>query len=850
MMRERNTNTFSTSGLAGREDLYEVLRPIGSGSFGQVFLVVHRLERRQYVMKSIELKSTTLEGREAAELEVRLLSAVRHPHIVTYRESFVNNAGHLCIFMEYCEHGDVFTYLQEAKKAGKVPDEGGLLQWFIQISLALHALHLKKILHRDLKTQNIFLTGNRSQSIFALKLGDFGIATVLNSTHELAKTQIGTPFYMSPELINNKPYSYKSDVWGLGCVLYEIINGQRAFDAQGLNGLALKIIKGNYTPITSACSPGTRSLIKSMLNRNPKNRPTLKEILHLSSIRPRILHAHRNAVNAGPQESRVGIEQALNNQLSTLGLGGLVNCPGAGPKRDRGRTLQLLEKAKLRKKREEEELHRTAALLAQCLGELPPSPPSPQGELQSAGPPRDAEQRHSHYGSLELSQDQPWVETPREDSQEDTMMPAMSHRDRILMDKERRREEAQRREEMELRKIREANLAQQAGFAHQRERERARVGERKGSKSVPGRERASSGVGGLASPCETCGAGGSAAVCSSASHERPAPHERRRRSPPIRSRAHSKEVVGPGDGYFDNSNMEPWHPDPSRRGNAMPSPRRRGRRTTSDPSPPPALYGEPMPPHQAPRNGGAHVSWRSSDVNFRGAPPARQPMHSVCLEALDAPERGGGASDRERVSFNWCSEDSYSSGSLSEVDEWEASSVTGWSHDNPKRQRNLQQRIDSCRAAICRHKMTIAMLQYSAAHTQEQEGEAEAERPRLESLYPGSGDEGGSSVGLPPMAPHALLANSHWPLGGAAPGTPAFVQDFAARLQRRCLEGLGLEKFRAARRCLRALLDAAEVPGAVRSQMLELLGIDKIGFLSLLDQLVHMERRWGSQDAL
>lgn len=100
---------------------------------------------------------------------------------------------------------------------------------------------------------------------------------MLDSTRDLAQTQIGTPFYMSPELINNKPYGVKSDVWGLGCVFYEMINGQRAFDAQSLNGLALKIIKGSYTPITSNCSKGTKSLIKSMLSKSPHHRPTLKD---------------------------------------------------------------------------------------------------------------------------------------------------------------------------------------------------------------------------------------------------------------------------------------------------------------------------------------------------------------------------------------------------------------------------------------------------------------------------------------------------------------------------------------------------------------------------------------------
>ena len=84
--------------------------------------------------------------------------------------------------------------------------------------MALLFLHKQKILHRDLKTQNIFLKGDR------LKLGDFGIAKVLDDTKDFANTCIGTPYYMSPELFKNEPYSYKSDVWAFGCIIYEMCN--------------------------------------------------------------------------------------------------------------------------------------------------------------------------------------------------------------------------------------------------------------------------------------------------------------------------------------------------------------------------------------------------------------------------------------------------------------------------------------------------------------------------------------------------------------------------------------------------------------------------------------------------
>ena len=128
--------------------------------------------------------------------------------------------------MEYCEGGDLYQKIKNNK--GKTFAETQIMEWFVQMCLALYYLHDKKILHRDLKTQNIFLRNTR------VKLGDFGIAKVLDSTQQFTNTCIGTPYYMSPELFKYKPYSYKSDIWALGCVLYEMCNLKHAFDAQSL----------------------------------------------------------------------------------------------------------------------------------------------------------------------------------------------------------------------------------------------------------------------------------------------------------------------------------------------------------------------------------------------------------------------------------------------------------------------------------------------------------------------------------------------------------------------------------------------------------------------------------------
>ena len=125
--------------------------------------------------------------------------------------------GELIIIMEYCEEGDLDFHIKQQKKLKKPFPEKVICNWFIQMAMAINYIHKKKILHRDIKCQNIFLTSNGT-----LKLGDFGISKVLQNTLERAATVVGTPYYMSPEMYENRPYTHKSDIWALGCILYEL----------------------------------------------------------------------------------------------------------------------------------------------------------------------------------------------------------------------------------------------------------------------------------------------------------------------------------------------------------------------------------------------------------------------------------------------------------------------------------------------------------------------------------------------------------------------------------------------------------------------------------------------------
>ncbi len=181
--------------------------------------------------------------------------------------------------MAFCEGGDLTNFVKKQRSMKLA--EKDVLDYFVQMALALHFMHSRNILHRDLKTQNIFLKNG------FLKLGDFGISKILDNSMDFAQTCIGTPYYMSPELFKNKPYNFKSgarsdyrtwqsscslswlhrvsffgvcwvclsaDVWALGCVLYELTTYKHAFDANSLNGLAGKIVRGSFPPISPTYS--------------------------------------------------------------------------------------------------------------------------------------------------------------------------------------------------------------------------------------------------------------------------------------------------------------------------------------------------------------------------------------------------------------------------------------------------------------------------------------------------------------------------------------------------------------------------------------------------------------------
>ncbi|NXS11272.1 NEK3 kinase, partial [Neodrepanis coruscans] len=249
---------------------YQVLKLLGEGSFGRALLVHHRISDQKYAMKEIRLPMSS-SGIENSRKEAVLLAKMKHPNIVAYKESFEAD-GHLYIVMEYCDDGDLMQKIKHQR--GNLFPEDTILHWFVQMCLAVKHIHDKRVLHRDIKSKNVFLTQNGN-----VKLGDFGSARLLAHPMSYACTYVGTPYYVPPEIWESMPYNNKSDIWSLGCILYELCTLKHPFQAHSWKHLILKICRGSYDPLPSHYSHELHYLIKQMFKRNPQNRPSASTIL-------------------------------------------------------------------------------------------------------------------------------------------------------------------------------------------------------------------------------------------------------------------------------------------------------------------------------------------------------------------------------------------------------------------------------------------------------------------------------------------------------------------------------------------------------------------------------------------
>ena len=251
---------------------FQIISKLGEGAYSTVFKVKRIVDNQIYALKKVKLLNLSEKEKENSLNEVRILASVKSNFVVSYKEAFFDEKDNtLCIVMEFADRGDLYQKIVAHKKSAKFFEESDIWRIFIQLVKGLKALHDLKILHRDMK---------------CAKLGDLNVSKV--ARRGLGYTQTGTPYYASPEVWKDKPYDHKSDVWSLGCVLYEMITLRPPFRAKDMEGLFNKVCKGQYSRIPDRFSDDLFKIVQYLLIVNSIQRPSCDQILQHPIILKRI----------------------------------------------------------------------------------------------------------------------------------------------------------------------------------------------------------------------------------------------------------------------------------------------------------------------------------------------------------------------------------------------------------------------------------------------------------------------------------------------------------------------------------------------------------------------------------
>lgn len=203
---------------------------------------------------------------------MRLLASITCDHIIKYKEAFFDTkSASLCIVIEFADGGDLEKLIERKKKTMSWFEEREIWTMMRQVLDGLAVLHERSIIHRDLKSANIFLSSG------VYKIADLNVSKLMKK--DLAYTQTGTPYYASPEVWQDKPYEMKSDIWSFGCIVYELCALKPPFSATSMEGLFKKVMRGAYPKIPSTYSDRLAKIIDLCLQLDPAKRPSAKELL-------------------------------------------------------------------------------------------------------------------------------------------------------------------------------------------------------------------------------------------------------------------------------------------------------------------------------------------------------------------------------------------------------------------------------------------------------------------------------------------------------------------------------------------------------------------------------------------
>ncbi|XP_046551879.1 serine/threonine-protein kinase Nek2-like isoform X1 [Haliotis rubra] len=359
----QSMNLLKTPRMPSTLDDFEVLTTIGIGSYGTCKKIRRKKDGKVLVWKEMDYGSMTESEKQMLVSEVNLLRELRHEHIVRYYDRIIDrNNTTIYIIMEFCEGGDLATLIAKSRKEGLHVDENFAWKILVQMTLALQECHRRKngkaVLHRDLKPANVFLDADKN-----VKLGDFGLARVLHHETSFAKTYVGTPYYMSPELVNNMSYNEKSDIWAMGCMLYELCALYPPFTATSQTELNRKIRIGDFARLPSRYSDQLDQVIRKMIRVEVVRRPGIEDILNDSLVvgmRERLSHRSSRSESdssAPPPPDRIlRLEEELRAKLRQLDL--------------REKELDSRERSlALKEKLADDKLKRAMELLSQCKGQ-------------------------------------------------------------------------------------------------------------------------------------------------------------------------------------------------------------------------------------------------------------------------------------------------------------------------------------------------------------------------------------------------------------------------------------------------------------------------------------------------
>ena len=267
---------------------FKILSKIGEGSYSTVLRVQRIADGNIYALKRVKFVKLSEKERLNALNEIRILASVKDKNVISYKEAFFDEKdSSLGIVMEYADKGDLFQLITERKKTKTFFKEPEIWKTFIQLLKGLKSLHELKILHRDIKSANVFLFKGG-----IVKLGDLNVSKVARKG--LGYTQTGTPYYASPEVWKDKPYDSKSDIWSLGCVIYEMTTLRPPFQAQSMEELYRKVIRGIYPKISSKYSEDLNDVLKLMIQVEVGARPSCDELLKMPIISKRIEYFNEN----------------------------------------------------------------------------------------------------------------------------------------------------------------------------------------------------------------------------------------------------------------------------------------------------------------------------------------------------------------------------------------------------------------------------------------------------------------------------------------------------------------------------------------------------------------------------